>query len=189
VATAPATNVAVPAPTRLAPEVSEVPGHFAYSAFLKLSVISQRGAFHAQLPVHEPSLVIARHVPSCMTTATDWASDFVNQLDACVDSSVNSQSLPECVHKLFALHVVASEIPEHVNFAAQKSQNESPGEARATFAQPAKTANASVQIDTVARLPRVCIVFFFFVVVVAGSLPRARRSVAETGRGDRPYRA
>jgi len=186
VATAPATNVAVPAPTRLAPEVS---GHFAYSALRKLSDIPHMAASHAQSPVHEPSLAIAPHVAICAVTATDWASDFVNQLSACVDSSVNSQSLPECVHKLFALHVVASEIPLHVNFAAQKSQNESPGEARATFAQPAKTANASVQIDTVARLPRVCIVFFFFVVVVAGSLPRARRSVAETGRGDRPYRA
>ena len=185
-ATAPATNVAVPAPTRLASEVS---GHFAYAAKRKLSDVPHMRPSHAQSPVHEPSLAITPHNPSCVATATDWASDFVNQLAACVASSVNLQSLPECVHKLFALHVVASEIPAHVNCAAKKSQNESPGEARATFAQPAKTANASVQIDTVARLPRVCIVVFFVFVFVAGSVPRARGSVAATGRGDRPYRA
>jgi len=116
VATAPATNVAVPAPTRLAPEVPE---HFAYVAARKLSDIPQVGASHAQSPVHDSSLVIARHVTSCVATATDWASVFVNQLAACVDSSVNSHSLPECVHKLFASHVVTSEIPAHVNCAAK----------------------------------------------------------------------
>jgi len=113
-----------------------------------------------------------------MTRATDWGADFSTTLIWCVDSSVNTQSLPLCVHKLFASHVVASQIATHVKCAAQYSQNESPGEARATLAQPAKTANTSAKIDTVARLPRVCIVVVVFVVVVAGSLPRARRSVA-----------
>jgi len=114
VATAPATNVAVPAPTRLA---SEVPEHFAYVALRKLSDITQVGASHVQSPVHEPSLVIARHFPSCVATATDWASVFDKMLIACVESSVNSHSLPK-VHKLFALHVVASEISVHVDVAA-----------------------------------------------------------------------
>jgi len=115
VATAPATNVAVPAPTRLAPEVPE---HFAYVAARKLSDISQTGAFHAQSPVHEPSLVIARHVPSCVATATDWASVFAKKLNACVSTSVRPHS-PSKVHKLFASHVVASEISEHVFVAAK----------------------------------------------------------------------
>jgi len=105
VATAPATNVAVPAPTRLAPDLPE---HFAYVAVRKLSDISHMVSLHAQSPVHEASLVIAMHSPSCAATAFDWASVFVNQLAACVDWSFKSHSLPK-VHKLFALHVVASE--------------------------------------------------------------------------------
>ena len=113
VATAPATNVAVPAPTRLAPEVPE---HFAYVAKRKLLDIPQVPASHVQSPVHEPWLVIARHAVSCVATATDWASVFVNQLAACVFWSFKSHSLPK-VHKLFALHVVSSEIPAHVNVA------------------------------------------------------------------------
>jgi len=113
VATAPATNVAVPAPTRLAPDLPE---HFSYVASRKLSDISHRIPPHAQSPVHEASLVIAMHFPSCVATATDWASVFVNQLAACVVWSFKSHSLPK-VHKLFALHVVSSEIPAHVNVA------------------------------------------------------------------------
>ena len=78
-ATAPATNVAVPAPTRLAPEVPE---HVAYVAVKKLADIPQMAdgvadACHWQSPVHEPWLVIARHVAVCPATATDWASVFV----------------------------------------------------------------------------------------------------------------
>ena len=115
-ATAPATNVAVPAPTRLAPEVPE---HFAYAAKRKLSDVPHMRPSHAQSPVHEPSLAITPHNPSCVATATDWVSDFVKMFIWCVDSSVNSQSLPLCVHKLFASHVVASQIATHVKCAAQ----------------------------------------------------------------------